>query len=835
MNEAVAQWWWASPVPTPETLQLWVVVAVLVLAWGLSASWSRRVRGLAVVPPTVLGLLAAGRALQTPWLADDAYITFRYAANWARGLGPVWNVGERVEGYTNPLWMALLALGEWLGAPAPWLAPALNVMALVALVAGCWWGLRKAFPSELVVPVLPIVLALSPATREFGTSGLETLPATAAVTFAALTLLLGGRARTAGALVCLAALLRPDHALFFAPLGIAVITTGSVSERLGRAFELAPAALLFAAFWLLRWRWYGDFYPNTYYAKSAAIPYWSQGSVYVAEFVASTRVWWPVALAPVAALVLWVMSRRREVSRPRAPRSLVPFFVFTVGGGLLWLVYVARVGGDFMEFRFALTALPLLGLAAEVLLWARWRAPVPARLAASFVALLPLAQAHGLIQPLKKTEHIALESSFYPVKTWDPLVLDTNMFHQARSLAASKPPSAMMAVGCVGMVGYYNLDVPIFDTYGKASREVAHRPVKKRGRPGHEKSATFDDLRRAGVVWSLDPPRSAFDQDTRVSFPDGQAWLLQLDPALLSWAQARGRAINPNRLLNMANDVDAVVEHFDMLELLFSTDPGLLDAKLSALGVVSPRTLTCDVAGRVCDVSLDCEDSLVELVGDEACVLSVAGGAASRRAQCDGLTKVSVACPEEPRSAWVLTRTPARMSARVLAARTQGARAVANALRSGGAPSARVWSLDFEAAAWPAAVGRSGDAMTATAGTAPGQTEVFGFHGKSLLNTFARGDAAQGELATSLRLDSAGEHVVSLWLGGGSDCSRVYFELVVDGVSKAKVCGIQDERLRQHAWLIPAGAQEVTLRLVDASTGGWGHLLADDIEVWRLP
>ena len=39
---------------------------------------------------------------------DDAYIAYRYAENWARGLGPVFNSGERVEGYSDFLWVALL-------------------------------------------------------------------------------------------------------------------------------------------------------------------------------------------------------------------------------------------------------------------------------------------------------------------------------------------------------------------------------------------------------------------------------------------------------------------------------------------------------------------------------------------------------------------------------------------------------------------------------------------------------------------------------------------------------------------------------------------------------
>src|SRR5688572_25768321 len=43
-------------------------------------------------------------------LFDDAMISMRYAYNLAHGLGPVWNAGERVEGFTNPLWVGIMAL-----------------------------------------------------------------------------------------------------------------------------------------------------------------------------------------------------------------------------------------------------------------------------------------------------------------------------------------------------------------------------------------------------------------------------------------------------------------------------------------------------------------------------------------------------------------------------------------------------------------------------------------------------------------------------------------------------------------------------------------------------
>src|SRR3989442_1472314 len=45
------------------------------------------------------------------FLGDDSFISFRYARHLAAGRGLVWNPGERVEGYTNFLWVILMAGG----------------------------------------------------------------------------------------------------------------------------------------------------------------------------------------------------------------------------------------------------------------------------------------------------------------------------------------------------------------------------------------------------------------------------------------------------------------------------------------------------------------------------------------------------------------------------------------------------------------------------------------------------------------------------------------------------------------------------------------------------
>lgn len=51
------------------------------------------------------------RILAYSWVTDDAFITFRSVMNFVDGYGPVFNVGERVQSFTHPLWFLLLSFG----------------------------------------------------------------------------------------------------------------------------------------------------------------------------------------------------------------------------------------------------------------------------------------------------------------------------------------------------------------------------------------------------------------------------------------------------------------------------------------------------------------------------------------------------------------------------------------------------------------------------------------------------------------------------------------------------------------------------------------------------
>ena len=135
-------------------------------ARGTDVSYARA----AYLPVVAAICLFTLLVLRTAWISDDACITFRTIENFLGGDGLRWNVDERVQVYTHPLWLFLLTAcrvvtGE-LSLTTITVSTILSV-ATVLILAG-----------RLAVAALPalvgvMALALSKAFTDFSTSGLE--------------------------------------------------------------------------------------------------------------------------------------------------------------------------------------------------------------------------------------------------------------------------------------------------------------------------------------------------------------------------------------------------------------------------------------------------------------------------------------------------------------------------------------------------------------------------------------------------------------------------------------------------------------------------------------
>src|SRR5439155_1209101 len=100
-------------------------------------------RAVAAVLVTAAALLAF-HVRTYAFLCDDAFISFRYARNFAHGHGLVFNPGfERVEGYSNFLWVVVLAGLDRLGLEPPRASLLLSWASTLLL-----WGLVVAFAAR---------------------------------------------------------------------------------------------------------------------------------------------------------------------------------------------------------------------------------------------------------------------------------------------------------------------------------------------------------------------------------------------------------------------------------------------------------------------------------------------------------------------------------------------------------------------------------------------------------------------------------------------------------------------------------------------------------------
>ena len=525
------------------------LLAAVTAAFALERLVQRRTGGtrrLWVHPAALAIAIAAGLwlAWKVVFLCDDAFISFRYADNLAEGRGLVWNIGERVEGYTNFLWTVMLAGASWLGLDTPKAALFGCLLSFVLALLAVASTVRRLSPHPPALPFAAIVLAGAQPFTTFATSGLETMPG-AALIVAALWASSFSPARRGALLAGLAltgaTLMRPDHVLFYGCFGLAMVAEDLIHrpERpLRRRLDLrrylvyaAPFLLIYVPYFLIRWRAYGDLFPNTYYAKSGGLAHWPQGYVYAAHFVGSSGAW---AWAPAALLALLGKPRAPDETRAR---------IFALLAAPVFTAYIMKVGGDFMEYRFFVPLLPVIAVAVEVSLrwrleqaqarWWRWLSTAAVAVGAA-AALLPV----RLIQPKEIRWGMAMEPSFYRVSSVFPLEIDSIHFTNGRLLREEltdrgiAPP---LAASAIGLLGYYSR-LPVVDVFGLTNRAIAHKETHRRGRPGHEKLATLEEMIQEGAILDFTHKwGAAFAGMTQVQVDDLRLHFIRLDPA---WASA---------------------------------------------------------------------------------------------------------------------------------------------------------------------------------------------------------------------------------------------------------------------------------------------------------
>ncbi|MCP4403590.1 MAG: glycosyltransferase family 39 protein [bacterium] len=291
---------------------------------------------------------------------DDAFISFRYAENFANGGGLVFNKGEYVEGYTNFLWVILLGSFHKLGFDIPHMSLILGaVFSLLTLLGGyflsCAVSRKRTFPPSASLLMTFSIIALA-SSRSFGiwaVAGLETPLFMCLLTWAIYRRLREEEQSGfpfSAILFGLMALTRPEGIMYFGLSCLHSCVYRLKSAR-GNAFEQWKNVLIFSAFvvphFLWRWLYYGYLFPNTSYIKVGGELKLS-GFKYVYEFFLHYG-----GGAFFLICCLLVLATRLNEYWSSYLLSIMS----------LSILYFLYVGGDWMpEFRFFAPLLPLFFL-----------------------------------------------------------------------------------------------------------------------------------------------------------------------------------------------------------------------------------------------------------------------------------------------------------------------------------------------------------------------------------------------------------------------------------------------------------------------------------------
>lgn len=118
---------------------------------------------------SLICLLYAGVVFRTAWLAEDAFITFRTVDNFINGYGLTWNIGERVQAYTHPLWMFLVSACYFATRE---ISLTTMFLSLAVSSTAVWIFVRNVADSAWAALGVLVIIA-SRAFIDYSTSGLE--------------------------------------------------------------------------------------------------------------------------------------------------------------------------------------------------------------------------------------------------------------------------------------------------------------------------------------------------------------------------------------------------------------------------------------------------------------------------------------------------------------------------------------------------------------------------------------------------------------------------------------------------------------------------------------
>lgn len=420
--------------------------------------------------------------VNTAWLCDDAYITFRMVDNFNNGYGLRWNVTERVQASSHPMWMFLISsvysYTNEIYYTSIILSIAISLLSIILF-------LFKIAKSEVSAFLGMILLLFSKAFIDFSTSGLENplthlliacfffiyiKPEIDVKRFFLLAFISG-----------LAVLNRMDIVLLFLPpLAFAFWKLKSIKTL----FIAAAGFLPFITWEIFSLFYYGCLFPNTAYAKlNTGIPKLKlveQGFFYIVNSLKID----PLTLVAIFTALVIAFMKRKKCHLAYAP------------GILLYLIYTVWIGGDFMSGRFfsALFFLSVLIICISIPEICRKKLSIKTLIFLTAVLALviyrtstlssfPIFHQHGIAdERIYWNKYLGLKNVF---RTRGSCIFQHDWAKQGLEIYKKNTP-IIEGAGGIGLLGFYAGPVAhILDAHALSDPLLSRMPAEKKWRIGH--------------------------------------------------------------------------------------------------------------------------------------------------------------------------------------------------------------------------------------------------------------------------------------------------------------------------------------------------------------
>ena len=444
-------------------------------------------------------------------LFDDAMISMRYAYNLAHGLGPVWNAGERVEGFTNPLWVGIMALVHLFPIGLNQTSLVMQILGALFLILNLLFVKKivEHFTDDLFAMLAAVALtAFYAPLNSYGVLGME-VSLLVLMLSAAIWMVLKNENRFSiwiYILLAVSTLVRFDMAVPYLVI-FAVLFLLQKQHRKGHMiWGLGLLVLFLGGQTLARYLYYGALLPNTYYLKVEGWPFTLRilrGLYALVQFAYYSN--WVLIFLPFS---IFIFRRDWKVS----------LLTLALLGQIAYSVYV---GGDAWENhgganRYIVIAMPLFFITFS------WSVVELLKKAAGSFKDARLAEISWrtvfiLTFIFSMLNFNALIGEWKSIERWnftrrpDYVAGGDHNLQIALALENVTKPGASVAVVGAGTIPYLLPDRYAIDILGKADPTIAHQPVRTPMsivdipdmRPGHMKwdyAHTFGELKPDVIV-----------------------------------------------------------------------------------------------------------------------------------------------------------------------------------------------------------------------------------------------------------------------------------------------------------------------------------------------